>query len=92
MYEPGGLLNDIRDRVKEFMVKHNEEFPAKKVAQYYLEDKPECLDGIHVSHNSSLLTDVAATCTSAQSTDTSKWGSRAETAYRTVLGLCISQI
>lgn len=31
VYEPGGLLNDIRDRVKEFMGRHNEEFPAKKV-------------------------------------------------------------
>lgn len=31
VYEPGGLLTDIRDRVKEFMGKHNEEFPAKKV-------------------------------------------------------------
>lgn len=33
VYEPGGLLMDIRDRVKEFMGKHNEEFPAKKVKQ-----------------------------------------------------------
>lgn len=31
VYEPGGLLNDIRNRVKEFMGRHNEEFPAKKV-------------------------------------------------------------
>ncbi|CAN0504203.1 unnamed protein product, partial [Scytosiphon promiscuus] len=31
VYEPGGLLTDIRDRAKEFMGKHNEEFPAKKV-------------------------------------------------------------
>lgn len=33
VYEPGGLLTDIRDRVKEFMGKHNEEFPAKKVTE-----------------------------------------------------------
>lgn len=33
VYEPGGLLEDIRDRVKEFMVKHNEEYPAKKVTE-----------------------------------------------------------
>lgn len=26
-------MTDIRDRVKEFMGKHNEEFPAKKVKQ-----------------------------------------------------------
>lgn len=31
VYEPGGLLTDIRARVQEFMGKHNEEFPAKKV-------------------------------------------------------------
>lgn len=31
VYEPGGLLTDIRNRVTEFMGRHNEEFPAKKV-------------------------------------------------------------
>lgn len=34
VYEPGGLLDDIRNRVKEFMGRHNEEFPAKKVSVY----------------------------------------------------------
>ena len=28
-------MTDIRDRVKEFMGKHNEEFPAKKVRQSF---------------------------------------------------------
>lgn len=27
-------MNDIRDRVKEFMGRHNEEFPAKKVSAH----------------------------------------------------------
>ncbi|CAM9125412.1 unnamed protein product [Ectocarpus sp. 4 AP-2014] len=38
VYEPGGLLTDIRDRVKEFMGKHNEEFPAKKLELVLFDD------------------------------------------------------
>lgn len=38
VYEPGGLLTDIRARVKEFMGRHNDEFPAKKVC---IKQRPE---------------------------------------------------
>jgi len=38
IYEQGGTLENVRNRVKEFMAKHNEEFPARKLELVLFDD------------------------------------------------------